>query len=94
MRRVISTKRFEKDYLKLKYSGRRNMQKLQEVMLLLGDGHKLDPIYKDHSLQGEWSEFRDCHIEGDWILIYKIEQTGKNEVITFHATGSHSSLFK
>lgn len=54
------------------------------------DGEILSPIYKDHSLQGQWKDFRDCHIEGDWVLIYKLSK----DVITFCATDNHANLFE
>jgi mRNA interferase YafQ len=64
-------------------------------MEMLIDGEVLEPIYKDHSLQGEWKDFRDCHIEGDWVLIYRLHKgQGGEEIITFCATDNHSNLFK
>ena len=49
------------------------MAKLREVILLRIEGSPLPPRYKDHPLGGEWKHFRDCHIEPDWLLIYKID---------------------
>lgn len=71
------------------------MKKLHEVMHMLVDGEKLQEKYKDHALQGSWSDFRDCHIEGDWILIYRLDKDEEgNEAITFCATDNHSNLFE
>lgn len=95
MRIAQTTRRFRKDYAKLKSSGRRDMKKLHVVMEQLIDGEALDLRHKDHPLQGEWKDFRDCHIEGDWVLIYRLDLDSKgNEVITFHATDNHSNLFE
>ena len=48
--------------------------------------------YKDHQLKGEWQGFRECHIEPDWLLIYRIED---NELTLYAtATGSHADLFE
>jgi mRNA interferase YafQ len=47
------------------------------------------PRYKDHPLGGEWKHFRDCHIEPDWLLIYKID----GEDLYLVRTGTHSDLF-
>ncbi len=49
----------------------------------------LDPKHKDHPLRGEWEGHRECHLEGDWLLIYRIE----GDQITFERTGTHSDLF-
>lgn len=95
MRMVKTTARFRKDYKKLKKSGRRNMDKLHMIMEQLIDGKMLAEIHRDHPLQGEWKDFRDCHVEGDWILIYSLgKDKGGNETITFCATDNHSNLFE
>lgn len=94
MREPIYEKKFLKDYKRLKYSGRRNMQKLQNIMEQLIEGERLHPLYRDHALQGEWADYRECHIEGDWLLIYRLEQEPDGpETITFCATDNHSNLF-
>jgi mRNA interferase YafQ len=87
------TKRFRRDYDKMKRSGR-NAESLRAVMEMLMDGKVLLPRYRDHALQGEWQGVRDCHIEGDWILLYElgIDEDG-NETVTFHATDNHGNLF-
>lgn len=95
MKIVQTTKRFRKDYKKLKQSGAKNMNKLHTVMAKLIDGKSLDSTYNDHQLQGQWKNFRDCHVEGDWILIYTLSKNEKwQEIITFCATGNHSNLFQ
>lgn len=58
-------------------------------MIKLINEEVLDVKYKDHPLKGEYSDFRECHIEPDWLLLYKIE----NNYIIFTRTGSHSELF-
>lgn len=75
-------------------SGRKNIEKLNKVMEKLIDGERLEEIHRDHPLQGEWQDFRDCHVESDWVLIYKLDQDiNGNETITFCATDNHSNLF-
>lgn len=70
----------------------KDMKKLIDVLELLASGKTLPPKYKDHQLTGNLSDFRECHIEPDWLLIY---QVFKNELIlSATATGSHSDLFK
>ena len=70
----------------------KNMKKLVNVLDLLVSGKTLPSKYKDHQLTGNLSDFRECHIEPDWLLIYQIFE---NELIlSATATGSHSDLFK
>jgi mRNA interferase YafQ len=68
----------------------KDMQKLREVIEKLIVGVDLDQKYHDHQLSGEWKGHRDCHIEPDWILIYK----RTFEELILERTGSHSNLFK
>lgn len=70
----------------------KNMKKLVNALDLLASGKTLPSKYKDHQLTGNLSDFRECHIEPDWLLIYQIFE---NELIlSATATGSHSDLFK
>ncbi len=52
----------------------------------------LEAKFCDHPLKGEWKGFRDCHVENDWVLIYKIEK--EKQKIVFARLGTHSELFK
>ncbi|TSD00234.1 MAG: addiction module antitoxin [Candidatus Peregrinibacteria bacterium Greene1014_49] len=93
MRIPKTTKQFRRHYAKLKRSGK-DIAKLNEVMRLLVRSHALPAKYRDHALQGEWQHLRDCHIEGDWLLLYMIgEDTEGNEVVIFYETGTHENLF-
>ncbi len=65
------------------------MAKLREVILLLVEGSPLPLRYKDHQHSGDWKYFRDCHIEPDWLLIYKVAGDDLHLV----RTGTHSDLF-
>jgi mRNA interferase YafQ len=67
----------------------KDMAKLRELIELLAAGSPLPARYKDHSLGGEWRHFRDCHIEPDWLLIYKID----GDDLYLVRTGTHSDLF-
>ena len=89
MREVRTSSLFRKHYKKLKKSGRRDMQKLKDLMTILIDEKK----YKDHKLEGKWKGYRECHVEGDWLLIYKIEKLNNKKCITFVASDNHSNLF-
>lgn len=86
------TKQFEKDWTRLSHSGRYDMHRLKEVMLVLiaSDG-PLPPEYLDHELTGDWEGFRECHIGGDFLLIYDLRKDGS---IVFTRAGSHVDLFE
>ncbi|MCD7780205.1 MAG: type II toxin-antitoxin system YafQ family toxin [Candidatus Gastranaerophilales bacterium] len=69
----------------------KDIEKLIYILDILALGKPLPEKNKDHQLQGEYKEFRECHIEPDWLLIYRIED---NELYLYAtATGSHSDLF-
>ncbi len=88
MLRAITTKRFNQD-LKLAKKRGKELEKLRKLMELLISKQKLSEKYRDHSLRGDYVNYRECHIEPDWLLIYKIEK----DSILFARTGSHSDLF-
>lgn len=85
------TKQFEKDWDRLSRSGRYDMPRMKDVMLLLiANDAPLGPEWFDHPLKGEWSDHRDCHIGGDFLLIYQIEENQ----INFVRAGTHAELFE
>ena len=88
MRTAIRGTQFRKD-VKLAQRRGKDMNKLRELILLLLEDQPLPMRYKDHALQGRWRNYRDCHIEPDWILIYKIE----GDDLYLVRTGTHSDLF-
>ena len=83
-RRSVS---FKKDYKKLSRS--KNIHKLDQIIVKLCNEVPLEPKNQDHDLHHNWVGHRECHIEPDWLLIYKIE----DDSIIFVRTGSHSELF-
>jgi mRNA interferase YafQ len=88
MRDPVRGAQFRRD-VKLALKRGWNLEKLREVTLLLLEGRPLPPRYRDHPLAGEWKHYRDCHIEPDWILIYKID----GDDLYLVRTGTHSDLF-
>lgn len=93
MLRFFTTTRFERDYKKMLKQGK-DIDKLDEVMEKLAKEEKLRERHHDHPLTDSrnYKKRRECHIEPDWLLIYKIDKEG--EAIIFERTGSHSDLFK
>ena len=85
----VYTKQFEKDVKRCKRRGK-NFEKFKILAGTLLSGRPLDPIHRDHKLIGNYQGRRDCHIESDWVLIYKIDG-GR---LIFERMGTHSDLFK
>lgn len=90
MLKIVLSNQFKKDLRKAKLKGA-NLDLLDKIVSKLSNNEKLSPIYRDHSLSGNMSMFRECHIQNDWILIYRIEE---NELLLYlFRTGTHSDLF-
>ncbi len=87
---VIWTTRFKKDY---KQAMKRGLciDKIDNVIRMLAECQTLPKEYCDHPLAGNWKGYRECHIEPDWLLIYRIENDIL--VLTLSRTGTHSDLF-
>ncbi len=85
----VYTRQFEKDVERCLRRGK-NPEKFKIIARTLLAGEPLDPMHRDHKLVGDWQGRRDCHIESDWLLIYKID----GERLIFERMGSHSDLFK
>lgn len=85
------TKAFQKDWERLSRSGRYDMKRLKVAMLLLiANDAPLGPEWLDHPLKGDWADHRECHIGGDFLLIYHVEGT----TINFVRAGTHADLFE
>lgn len=90
---VDFTYNFKKGYKRVKKQGK-DISKLDNVIKKLTNGIMLEPKYRDHKLYDnkKFKDCRECHIEPDWLLIYK---TDNNQLILLLVeTGSHSELFK
>ena len=84
------SKAFLKDWQRLSHSGRYDMVRLKEaMMLLIANDAPLGPEWLDHALKGDWTDHRECHIGGDFLLIYQVEGSW----INFVRSGTHSELF-
>lgn len=89
-REIVWTKQFKKDY---RQALKRNLDitLLDDIIRALSRGETLPQRTKDHPLSGNWSGHRECHIQPDWLLIYRIEDNVL--VLTLARTGTHSGLF-
>lgn len=85
------SKGFHKDWERPGRSGRFDLKRLKEVMLLLiANDAPLGSEWFDHALKGEWADHRECHVGGDFLLIY----TADDRQITFVRAGTHADLFE
>jgi mRNA interferase YafQ len=81
---------FKKDRKLMKKRGR-DMDKLVEVINLLVNELLLLPKHENHPLHGEYQSKWECHVEPDWVIIYRVDAA--NRKVIFYRTGSHSDLF-
>ncbi len=81
---------FKKDYKRILRRGY-NPHLLETVIEYLANEKVLPAKYKDHPLSGYYSDFRECHITPDWLLIYQIKE--KELLLCLTRTGTHSDLF-
>ena len=88
MRVPVASGRFRRDVKRMERRGK-EMGKLRAVLDLLIAAAPLPSALKDHPLRGNWSGFRDLHIEPDWLLPYRIEA----EDLILTRTGTHADLF-
>ncbi len=94
-RRVDYTKAFLKDWERLSRSGRYDLGRLKEAMLLLvANDAPLGPEWLDHPLRGEWQGCRECHVGGDFLLIYRLDDAPASDLIVFVRAGTHADLFE
>lgn len=89
-RDIIWTTQFKKDY-KLALKRHLNIELLDDIIRALSRGETLPEKYKDHPLSGDWIGHRECHIQPDWLLVYRVENDIL--VLTLARTGTHSDLF-
>ncbi len=88
-KKPVFTSGFKKDYKRILKQGK-DESKFEALIAKLLNNEALEDKYKDHKLSGQFKNCRECHIEPDWLVIYKITET---EIILIR-TGSHSELFR
>jgi mRNA interferase YafQ len=89
MRTPAHARQFRRDIRRAQRRGK-DMSKLRDVLSLLIAAEPFPARLKDHPLTGDWGGYRDCHIEPDWLLLYKID--GNDLILA--CTGTHADLFK
>lgn len=90
MYKIVYTNRMKRDAKRMKKQGK-DLGKLVQALSLLSSGEPMPEHYKDHPLTGNLQDFRECHIEPNWLLLYQIFED--TLILSATATGSHSDLF-
>ena len=85
---AVQTTRFKRDVRKLIKSGKK-IELLENIVRLIVNQDILPVRHRDHVLTGNWEGYRECHIQPDWLLIYKVHE----DILYLTRTGSHSDLF-
>jgi len=86
---VRPTAQFKKDLKRAARQGR-NLEKVREVLEILAVPKPLPEGFKDHKLKGAWRDFRECHIQSDWLLIYSLTDFELRPT----RLGTHTELFE
>ena len=87
---IVYTNKMKRDAKRMKKRGK-DLSKLIITLDLLASQNPMHEKYKDHQLKGEFKDFRECHIEPDWLLIYQIIED--KLILSASGTGTHSDLF-
>ena len=92
MRTIVLSTQYKKD---LKLARKRNLpeNELNAVVFNLANDIQLAPKFRDHELTSNYRGFRECHIQPDWLLMYKKTDAGELHILELARTGSHSDLF-
>lgn len=90
MYQIVYTNHMKRDVRRAKKRGK-DISKLVDTLELLQSGNPMPEQYHDHQLGGKLKDFRECHIEPDWLLMYQIFENVL--ILSAVATGMHSDLF-
>ena len=88
MRELILTTRFRRDLRRAARRGK-NEERLREVIERLVAGEPLEPRHRGHQLTGDMAHLWECHLEGDWLIVWYEDDT----TVTLMRTGTHSDIF-
>ena len=90
MLKIMFTSRMKRDVKRMKRRGK-DMEKLIAVIDTLARREPLPPRNRDHALTGNLSDFRECHVDPDWLLLYQVFED--RLILSAVATGTHAELF-
>jgi mRNA interferase YafQ len=85
---VFTSNQYDKDAKRVRGRGK-DMARLVAIVDAVRNRRAIDPRHRDHSLVGDWRGYRECHIQSDWLLIYRLD----DETVYLARTGTHSDPF-
>jgi len=88
---IVHTSKFRKDYKRAKKQ-QKNLDLLKDVISKLANKEQLGLQYRDHQLSGSLEKYRELHIQPNWLLIYRLNETEDKLILV--RLGSHPELFK
>ena len=91
MLEIVLSNRFKRDLKRAVRRGR-DAALLENVVNALAERRPLPESNRDHALTGDWSGYRECHIQPDWLLIYKVHEA--DLILLLMRTGTHADLFE
>lgn len=91
MYEIRRSTRFKKDVRRCQKQNK-SMDKFRTIHELLVKGSPLPERNRDHDLSGDWVGYRECHLEPDWLLIYRVDEA--DDVLEYVRMGSHAELFR
>lgn len=93
--RFLKSNEFKADYAHAEASGRHRaaLNEIWALLEILRQKKQIPPQYRCHPLKGPWAGWMDCHVEGDFILVWKYDTIDKEEVVVLAACGTHAYLF-
>jgi mRNA interferase YafQ len=87
-RTIVTSRQYEKDAKMLRSRGK-DVARVVAIVDDLRRRQPLAPRHRDHALVGDWLGYRECHVQADWLLIYRLDE----ETVYLARTGTHSDLF-
>ena len=87
---IVYTNQMKRDVKRMSKRGK-DISKMTVVIDLLASREPMPEMYRDHALIGDMKEYRECHIEPNWLLIYQIFED--ELILSASGTGTHSDLF-
>ena len=87
---VVVTTLYQKDAKRVRKCGK-DMARVVAVVDALSHRRPLAARHRDHALSGDWQGWRDCHVEPDWVLIYRVDEQARELILA--RTGTHADLF-
>ena len=88
---IVTTKSYRNAFKRMSRSPKFDHARLETVVDTLASGETLSREFLDHRLSGDLTGFRECHVQNDLLLVYRIER--ERLILVLVELGSHANLF-